>query len=987
MKARLRGPARWLPVARWLDRAPDATPVTVICTVGPGQVGLVADCLASIPDHTRALVCGWGGAEPQCRAHDELLLGSESANQARNAALERVSGAVLLIEAHERLTDRGVAALADASRSWEGEGSWVRRGPASRLSSYLWGPGACSPFQLAHGRFPQASLPVETPTDAAAEAGGFVEPVASPGAAWGVGFGTTPAVAGELGAYVAVLDQGTGSQASWLAGFLADTLPVFLDDLEHAADPAPLGSRLAALTDSDFGRAALAGLPAEQRSRAWLAAQGRFEELFGLTAARWYAEGHAPTEVAAGRILHELGVSGLPDEARTIPVTAEAFLARAWREGHDGLRFLIYTALRWVDFDTYAPQIEAEWVEAAGARVPARVSATPDPNASRHFRQAHQSHDAGAVLVSVDAALPPGRWHLELSVAAGGVRATCRVAGREARGSAGILGQLATVSAAPAWEPDQGLCLESPSTPAAPAAGAAPTVVAAEVGTDSELSLELLGQTPTRLSLRAGAWCLPAEPGDPTEPALDPSRARFRLAHDPWGAGPRPVPAGTWHLAWAAGRQAGEAAIGVGLAEQTPREVLTEHHRLRITRGLRDQFLVSTAAPLGPDELGPLRQQRLRSAYLNAGQSTGVPVEENLVLFTSYAGTAATDSPRAIYDELRARETGHRLLWAVADHSVPVPPGAEVVLRHSAAWYDALARAATIVTNIEMERWFRRRPGQRLVQTFHGYPSKSMGKMLWRAKNMSPARIEQMLVQTSRQWSLALTPAPEMDRHYREQYDYAGEILNQGYPRDDVLVGTVEELAERRAAARARLGIDPDRVVVLYAPTWRDDQATNFRSAAWVNYLDVDEAVAALGESHLFLVRGHRFQKPPVGATKRALLDVTSYPEINDLILASDAAVVDYSSIRFDLALAGVPQIFLVPDLDSYAGDGRGFLYPFLDSAPGPLVDNTGAVVAHLRNLPGLRERYREQSGAFAARFLAEQDGRAASRVVDWMLD
>lgn len=117
------------------------------------------------------------------------------------------------------------------------------------------------------------------------------------------------------------------------------------------------------------------------------------------------------------------------------------------------------------------------------------------------------------------------------------------------------------------------------------------------------------------------------------------------------------------------------------------------------------------------------------------------------------------------------------------------------------------------------------------------------------------------------------------------------------------------------------------------------------------------------------------------------MLDVTGYPEINDLILASDAAVVDYSSIRFDLALAGIPQVFLVPDLDSYTGDGRGFLYPFLDSAPGPLVTDTDQVVAELADLEALVARNQRSLGAFRQRFLAHQDGAAASRVVDWMLD
>ena len=955
-----------------------------------------------IPSGGDILVIPWGGALPASAtmallapvsgAGIAVLPNAASANDARNLALESRTGAVQLLDAHERLSPAAGTALANPPAA----GQWVRSGPAHRASSYLWGPAAAPRFRTDHGRFPQASLPTTSPSATPVSASeDFVEPAAAAGAGWGVPFGTTPAVAAELPAFVAVASAGVAGRAEWLTGFLAEVLPTFLDDLEHAKDPAPLGALLAELTGSPWGRGVLAGLPAEQRVRAWLAAEGRFAELHRLTALRWYAEGQAPTEVRDGRILLDLDIGGLPDEARAVTLGAEAFLARAWRDSA-GVRFGVFTALRWVDFEQHPPTVTATWLASDGRRIPAEVSPASGnalAAASRQFRQWFQCHDAGSVVVSLTEPLPAGDWQLQITVGAAGLTGTTVVGGREGRGSAGLLGSLAGPWGTPGWDRDRGLVLRTDRVPPQQQPLPQPTAPTAVAVSADETSLTVLTVgTPAGagFSMRAGEWMVPGE-----SRALPDGRTetRFSLAHDPWGLGQRPVPPGTWHIAFQAtasgsgvgkGRSlAGEVAIGPALAEATPWEEATAHHRLRITRGLRDQLLITTSAPLAAEELGPVRQQRLRAAYANVHE----PVDPNVVLFTTYAGTNVTDSPHAIFEELRSRASGHRLLWAVADSSVLAPSGSTPVLRLSAAWYDALARAGTIVTNIEMERWFRRRPDQRLVQTFHGYPSKSMGKQLWRSKNMSPSRIDQMVEQTSAQWSLLLTPDPEMDRHYREQYDYRGAILNRGYPRDDVLVGQPDELAARRAAARSRLGIAEDRIAVLYAPTWRDDQATNFRSAAWVNYLDLDRAVSALEDRYLFLIRGHRFQKPPVGATRRRLLEVTGYPEINDLILASDAAVVDYSSIRFDLALAGIPQVFLVPDLDSYTGDGRGFLYPFLDSAPGPLVTDTDQVVAELADLEALVARNQRSLGAFRQRFLAHQDGAAASRVVDWMLD
>ena len=94
-------------------------------------------------------------------------------------------------------------------------------------------------------------------------------------------------------------------------------------------------------------------------------------------------------------------------------------------------------------------------------------------------------------------------------------------------------------------------------------------------------------------------------------------------------------------------------------------------------------------------------------------------------------------------------------------------------------------------------------------------------------------------------------------------------------------------------------------------------------------------------------------------------------------------AVLDYSSLRFDFALTGRPMVFLVPDLETYSGPVRGFLYDFASSAPGPLVRDATEVVELLRDVEGLAARQAPDIAAFNERFQRFQDGHAADRVVD----
>ena len=127
---------------------------------------------------------------------------------------------------------------------------------------------------------------------------------------------------------------------------------------------------------------------------------------------------------------------------------------------------------------------------------------------------------------------------------------------------------------------------------------------------------------------------------------------------------------------------------------------------------------------------------------------------------------------------------------------------------------------------------------------------------------------------------------------------------------------------ERGAAVRAGLGIAPDRRVVLYAPTWRDDLIFgDGPRRAYELALDLKRARAALGPDHVLLLRAHHFM-----ATNRAwrggdgfVVDVSDYPDIADLYLAADVLVTDYSSAMFDFAVTGKPMLFFAYDLERSA--------------------------------------------------------------------
>jgi CDP-glycerol glycerophosphotransferase len=493
-----------------------------------------------------------------------------------------------------------------------------------------------------------------------------------------------------------------------------------------------------------------------------------------------------------------------------------------------------------------------------------------------------------------------------------------------------------------------------------------------------EVAARWLGVAPKRYDIRLGRRRVTVD--GRVQDADGTLRITFPTRWDEWGLGETRLPVGGYRFRVEFGPKAapheGRALVGEGLLDRLLDFQVADGYRMRSSRSGREAGVV-LLPPLADEDRGQLAQARLQQWYA----ACDLPLDDSAVYLQAYTGVTATDSQLAIHHELRRTRPDLTIYWGVVDGASVVPEGGTGVLMHSREWYRVMATARYLCLNIDPDRWFALRPGQQMLQTFHGYPAKSMGIRMWEGKGYTPRRIGIELKRTSGDWSMILTPSPEMDEHYRREYRYDGVIHNEGYPRDDVLVSP--DAQRIREETRARLGIAPGQRAVLYAPTWRDDLATNWRRAEAVLHLDVEAASRKLGKDYVLLMRGHRFHgrtATPEGDAQ--LVDVTHYPEINDLILASDAAVLDYSSLRFDFALTGRPMVFLVPDLDTYTGGVRGFLYPFEDSAPGPLVDTPDQVIALLRNLDGVQRDYADATKAFHDTYNYLQDGQSAQKVV-----
>ncbi|MFJ7411933.1 CDP-glycerol glycerophosphotransferase family protein [Streptomyces sp. NPDC098077] len=449
-----------------------------------------------------------------------------------------------------------------------------------------------------------------------------------------------------------------------------------------------------------------------------------------------------------------------------------------------------------------------------------------------------------------------------------------------------------------------------------------------------------------------------------------------------------PLPEGRWEIRLDGRpvRVLGSAAARLprgGGADSALRPERRHGDRLSVVAGPDSQASDSQTEAAGRSAYG---RRLLRAAHYRDGR-TRLPLRDTVL----YAGG---DSPRAVHAELVRRGTETEHLWVTGTapgRTTHVPPGARAVPVHSAAWYEALARSRRIVTDDQLPGWFERRPGQSVVQTWHGTPLGRFGGSLTDTLYADHQYLA-TLPRRSAQWSVLVSPSRFATPWLRRSLGYEGEVLEAGSPANDVLFPPDRDKAAEEV--RRGLGVPEDHRVVLYAPTYRDHLAHPPAASAdrtapgpyrWDPALDPGALARALGPGHTVLVRRHPRVTGSVPAGP-GVLDVSHHPGAAGLLLIADVLVTDYAGLMFDFALTGRPMLFHTYDLEHYRDTVRGFCLDFETRAPGPLLVTTDEVAQALRDTGSLTARHADAYESFRRDYCDLDDGGAAARVADRLL-
>ncbi|KAK1179775.1 CDP-glycerol glycerophosphotransferase family protein [Streptomyces sp. NBS 14/10] len=377
-------------------------------------------------------------------------------------------------------------------------------------------------------------------------------------------------------------------------------------------------------------------------------------------------------------------------------------------------------------------------------------------------------------------------------------------------------------------------------------------------------------------------------------------------------------------------------------------------------------------------ELGTAGYVRARAVALRAHYRLQRlrPIDRRLAVFAAYWHKGYACNPAAIEAKVRELAPHIRTAWVTTrEYAHTLPPGVRRLHPGSPAYWTALARAAYLVNNVNFTPRLRKRPGQIHLQTHHGTPLKHMGLDLLDRPAAARSTDFHELLERVDNWDYSLSANRHSTLVWERVYPSGYATLEFGFPRNDVFHRAT---AEDVARLRKRLGVPEGSTAVLYAPTHRDYQR------GYLPRLDLERMARALGSGFTFLVRPHYFYEAhggPAEARSGQVIDVSGHPSVEELCLAADALLTDYSSIMFDYANLDRPIVVHADDWDAYRA-ARGTYFDITAAPPGPVSRSEDELIDLFATSAWCDPRHDAQRAAFRARFCPHDDGRAAERVV-----
>lgn len=353
------------------------------------------------------------------------------------------------------------------------------------------------------------------------------------------------------------------------------------------------------------------------------------------------------------------------------------------------------------------------------------------------------------------------------------------------------------------------------------------------------------------------------------------------------------------------------------------------------------------------------------------------PIKKNKIVICNYYGKGYGDNGKYIVEEIIRRELDYDIVWLLKKDlfgKCKFPPNIRIVLYNSIRGLYEMATSKIWIDNCRKTFYPIKRKNQYYIQTWHG--SVMLKKVEKDAENKLDITYINSCKNDSKMADLFLSNSKFTSNLFKKSFWYDGKIFECGSPRNDILINRPNDIKNK---VFRYFGLDDDTKIVLYAPTFRVDSNMEVYNLKFIQIL------TALKKKHgcnwIFLVRLHPniSQKADAVSYNAQVINATNYDDMQELMVASDILMTDYSSTMFEFMLMQKPVFLYTTDIAEYITDRD--LYFDIFSLPFPVAENNDKLLEYISSFN--EAQYLNAVASFTNEIVLIDDGRATEKIVE----
>lgn len=332
------------------------------------------------------------------------------------------------------------------------------------------------------------------------------------------------------------------------------------------------------------------------------------------------------------------------------------------------------------------------------------------------------------------------------------------------------------------------------------------------------------------------------------------------------------------------------------------------------------------------------------------------PVKEKRLFFESYKGKSYSCNPKYICEYLMENYKGfYEIIWVLnSPDKVILPKEIKTIKKKSISNFYYHMTAKVIITNMTDDVYIPKRKEQFVINTWHaGGAYKKVG-LSYNKRFSMLTNWQNKIVRNETSFYVS---SSELFTKYniQEAYHYNGKIIKSGMPRNDVFFDDTKiNFIKNKLINLWDLA---DKQVILYAPTFRGDFGNAEEAEIIFPFNEIINIFKQYDKSIIILNRSHYSVSNTNKTNIENVLDVTDYPDMQELLIVADILVTDYSSSIWDFSLTGKPCILYVPDKETYLSE-RGTYTP-MDKWPGIIASTKDDLLSLLLNPNNTLSKYK----------------------------